>query len=646
MSVAYVPVISVSWDVLTDSGTDLKNRADAAASFFQQASTHWDRFRNAYQHGPTQEQVYTALDELKIPMQDWAASVAKATGIVADFCVAGQPLQSRAEALAEERPGIYAGYLASLEADEPDRVADAAVSSFNERVEQLQKEWNSLVEATTASLQGVSGGTGDSLATHAVLGGRLLPNADWVAMTAGLNERFGDMSASALLDSLRGLSPEELRQWADTNPEAAAVLAGNRMMGPHAAGSAEAVMEAAMVGDAELTEQGVLGIRNAWLSLSELDQERLLLLFPAVFGSLNGVPMASRTRANIVALAGLRQINEEAIAELALPQLGELNGGDADDIVISQYAQEYAAYKAELERLEDIRKGLDHALKVDAQVVSVSLEGNGRILVMNGTPSAATQTAAVLVPGTTTTLGSLESYLGRLSAIDATAAPEHVSFYWQDGDLPQALIADNASSEHNENLGPRLAAFDYALDLEIPAGTRSTYIGYSAGGGAVGTAERVGLDSTNIVYVAPSGNGHEVGSPADTQNPGANRYLVQARDDILISTAQLLGGASQGDGGPSDPGRQMGAQRLESGFMNHAKGGDLVSGHSNYFGKDSTSALNIRGVITGTRVYPYVPEEIHTYPGGYWIENPLETRPGDYAGTKMQSTPTETCPAP
>lgn len=647
MNVAYVPVITTSWDDLRRHSTDLLNRANAASSFFEQASINWTRFRSAYIHSATQEQVYTALDELGAPMQEWAGAVSAANRILIDFCDSGSTLQARAEELTEERPGIYAKYQEAEEAGEDADPADAAaISAFNERAVQLKADWDALVENTASSLRAISGGTDDMLAAHAGLGERLLPEADWVALSSGLNERFGNMSPFTLAHMLSGLSADELRLWADANPEAAAVLAGNELMGPYAADSPEHIMMMAMRDGADLTEAGVMGIRNAWDSLDQAGQERLLLLFPAVFGSLNGVPMAARARANTITVPGVREINEQAIRDLKRPQRPALD--NLNEIQANQAAIDYSiaeqAYQDELNRLEQIRKGLDHAMLKDLQVVAVGLEGNGRILVMNGTPSPATTTAAVLVPGTGATLGSLEDYTGKLANVDRSPAPDHVSFYYQDVDLPQRLIVDNATSAFNEAAAPRLAAFDYALDLEVPAETRSTYIGYSAGAGALGTAERVGLDSSNIVYVAPSGTGHEVGSPQDTENQDANRYWVQSRDDT-IAIAQAVGGAAQGDGGPSDPVGQMGAQRLESGFLNHDKGGPLVSGHNEYFRPGSTSALNMQGVIRGTSVYPHIPEEIHTYIGGYWIDNPMETRPEDYAGVKMQSIPTESCPA-
>ncbi len=652
MNVSYVPVISASWDDLRGHSTDLLNRANAASSFFTQASADWARFRSAYSHAATQEQVNTAVDELAAPMQEWAAAVSAANGILVDFCDTGAALQARAVELSEERPGIYAKYLATQEEGEEADPADAAaISTFNERVSQLKTEWDALVEDTSSSLRGISGGTDDMLAAHAGLGEQLLPVADWVALSSGLNERFGDMSPSALARILNGLSGEDLRLWADANPEAAAVLAQNRMVGPYATGSPEHTMMTAMQDGTDLTEAGVLGIRNAWNSLDAKDQERLLLLFPAVIGNLNGVPVAARARANTITVAGLREITEQAIKDLQrnrpkfpTVRVDTIENAEQTDEDIIKYGVEDAAYQAELKRLEQIRKGLDYAMQQDSQVVAVGLEGNGRILIMNGTPSSATATAAVLVPGTEATLGSVEDYMGKLANVDRLPDPDHVSFYFQDIDLPQRLIVDNATSAFNEAAAPRLAAFDYALDLELRPETRTTYIGYSAGAGALGTAERVGLDSTNIVYVAPSGTGHEVGSPQDTQNAEASRYWLQAGDDP-IKNAQVLGGGAQGDGfiGGSNPARQMGAQQLESGFIRHATGGALVSGHVEYFTQGSTSALNMQGVISGTKVYPKVPEIIHSSDGFVWYENPLETHPEDYRGKKMPSVSTDIC---
>ncbi|MCC3296827.1 hypothetical protein [Arthrobacter caoxuetaonis] len=305
-----------------------------------------------------------------------------------------------------------------------------------------------------------------------------------------------------------------------------------------------------------------------------------------------------------------------------------------------QFNHDHAEWKTEQERLQRLLKGLDYAFTQGTQVVMVSAEGDGRIVTMQGTPSATATRSAVLVPGTGADLGSLASYLERLDAVEGKPEQQKVSFYWQGTDLPNELH-HNLTSSYNENGGPLLAAFDHALDLEVPQDTRSTYIGYSAGGSLLGTAEREGLTASNILYVAPAGTGHQVSSPSDTAGPDSNRYWIQTRDDP-ISVAQIGGGGfhsgSFWSGG--DPKTQMGAVRLESGFVDPQKPDSLMRGHTDYFAKGSTSAANIQAVIKGGRVSLYV-EEVFHYGFGYaYSESPIEERPEDYANMKLQTVTT------
>lgn len=216
-----------------------------------------------------------------------------------------------------------------------------------------------------------------------------------------------------------------------------------------------------------------------------------------------------------------------------------------------------------------------------------------------------------------------------MDAINGVADPEAVSFSWQGADLPDEIL-DNTTSKYNEDGRPRLAAFDYAGDAEIPRNARSTYVGYSAGGSMLGTAEREGLTSTNIVYVAPAGTGHDVGSPDDTvNNSEANLYWIQTRDDPILH-AQKFGGGYHGSSlwSGSYPDQQMDAIRLESGFENPKNPASIMNGHTDHFGTKSTAAANIRAVIEGGDVSSYGEDHQWVGPGGY-PDSPLEERPED-----------------
>lgn len=631
-----IPEINVPWATLAAAATTMRDHASRAVSVLDALSAKWDGLQHAYREISTQDRVYTALLDLRDPIVDWAVALSAACAALEDFAAEGMRLQREANLLAGERAGLSNSATTAAGDDEAMDAAARGGIAFNMRVQALRQDWARVLETVVSDLAGITGGTGDTLPVFAALGGPVLPAPDWIRLTSGLDD-LGELEPGSVVDAILSLTDQELRDWARVNPEAAMLLARNEVPRSYSPASGEYLMNLARswgydrpegVLAADLAPEGIAEIRRQWLSLSALEQRRLLLLYPSVFGNLNGIPMAQRAAANIVTVAGYR---EELARQLAAmggePQMGDFASNPGEQAL-------YSASHAVWEQLARKKDGLDYAVLSGVQVVMVSLEGDGRVVTMNGTPSASTGTSAVLVPGTGADLSSLEAYSQRLNHLVADGGPQHLSFYWQGSDLPDE-VKHNASSQYNEAGGPLLAGFDAALDLELAAGTRSTYIGYSAGAALVGTAEREGLDSTRIIYLAPSGVGNDVGSVADTHNPEAVRFWIQARDDP-ITWALLLGGVSQG----GDP-EQMHATRLESGYIDHELGGALVSGHEQYFHPQSTAMENMWQVVHGGRVYPYVPDEMFVDEGGNWPYSPLETVPEDYAGSGMPSVPIE-----
>ena len=628
MTGSALPDISGNWTNLDAAAEDLRVRAGVAESYLTDAAAAWQRVVPAYREPGTQDLVHTAMDSLPGPMAGWRSALAAAAGIIQDFAAAAAILSDECRTLEAERP--------SSAPAEDDSSARRALDEFNTRAGELTGKWNTLQEETAARLAAVSGGTGDGLPMTARTGGPVLPDVQWSALTVTLDDRLGAVSPALLLESLRGLDTAELRAWTEANPDAAALLAANRLMGPFPAGSPEAAMSAVL--QDSLSEEGIAAIRAAWLQLPAADQEKLLLLYPAVFGALNGVPFASRVHANTITAAGYQHTLKQDLAALGEPRLSDYGHDRASAI---RWNNDHTAWQAETGRLKDKLKGLDYILDHGIQVVLISVEGDGRIVTMKGTPSDSVTTSAVLVPGTGADLSSVGGYTDRLDSVDGDPFPEKLSFYWQGADLPDELH-HNVTSSYNEDGGPLLAAFDHALDLELAEDARSTYIGYSAGGSMLGTGEREGLDATNIVYVAPAGTGHEVSGPQDTASPSANRYWIQTRDDP-ITVAQVAGGGfhsgSFWSGG--NPKTQMGAVRLESGFLDPFDPDTVMKGHSDYFVEGSTSAANIQAVIEGGRVSLYVEEVFHHGFGYSYWESPLEDHPEDYVRRKMPTVSTE-----
>lgn len=628
------PDAEASWTTLSERAADLKSESTNLEEAMEDARASWRGLESGYQHPDTQDQVWTALDELVPHAEDWATALSSAQDALDDFVETGRPLQIERESLDRARPGLSSRRGSALGSADEALVEEVRqdILTFNERASTLTRNWQAAQETFTAALEAIRLGTTEGLPV--VTGHRDTETGalEWARMTSGLDEKFGEIDPDVIWRDLRGLDEDELRDWLEANPEAARALAEHRWADHPPAGTPEAIMDAAMDDGAPLTEEGIAGIREAWLGLTDAERERMSLLYPGVIGVLNGVPLATRGRTNQITVAGLREQTAEKLAEHRNDRPSNGPGARGDRL----------EWEEEEKRLETVLSGLNQAWdaydephfpedktqKPGYSTVYVSTDGLGQIATMRGEPSGDTERAVTFVPGTNTTIASVDHYNNALNAMDGDDADGTVSIYWQGAHLPQDLVRDNATPHYNEEGAPLLAAFDHAADLEMASDRHrdvpTTYVGHSAGGSLLGTAEREGLDSTNIVYVAPAGNGHEVSSPEDTENEYAYRYLIQTNDDP-ISWAQVFGGGAQSGSfwEGSHPVHQMGAVRLESGLRDD---GTILEGHTSYFEHGSTSARNIEGVVYGEDVYPYLEPDIHTYPGSYHpvITYPLE----------------------
>jgi len=624
-----VPDVQADWEPLEEAAAALDAEARRAEETLRAATVSWSGLQEGYRHDETSDRVWAGLAPLTGPAEEWAAALGAARAALEDFTHAGRSAQHRRESLQEQRAGLLedrSGVLAAGDGAQLERVRER-ILEFNDAAADLDRSWAAAQETFASALGAVRGGTTEGLA--AVGTPRLDTGVlDWAAMTGELDGRFGRLDPGALWRDLRGLSDENLRHWLEANPEAAQALAEHRLPEHPAPGSAEETMTRARDrGDAA-------HVREAWLGLAEHERERLALLYPAVIGNLDGVPLATRGHTHRITVAGLREKTATSLRDHL----------DRRPLQAPGNADQRSEWEDERERLETVLSGLEQAWDASGRpqypedrqaapgyaTVFVSAEGHGQIVTMRGEPSGATERAVTFVPGTHSTIASVDRYNDALNALDGHDPEGTVSIYWQGTDLPQELVRDNITPRLNEAGAPRLAAFDAAADLEMST-TRTrhvttTYVGHSAGGSLLGTAERLdlGLNATNIVYVAPAGTGHEVSSPEDTANEFAHRFLIQTNDDP-IEVAQLVGGGAHGGSflEGSDPVRQMGAVRLESGLL---ADGSIMTGHSDYFEHGSTSARNIQGVVYGEDVHPYLRPEVTVYPGSSYpvICYPLE----------------------
>lgn len=183
-----------------------------------------------------------------------------------DFVDTGRQLQKESEELERMR-----GLLKPIVDRDPDGECPvlAVLSGYNERSQQLRSAWKTAQSTAADALDGISIGDGETLPMSQSLHCSILPTVSWAAFTSRVDKDFPTVRLNGLLATLRGLSADERQSWADVRPETAAFLAGNKLKAGSAAGFPEAIMMAAKKDNADLTRDGIAGIRKAWMGLSE-----------------------------------------------------------------------------------------------------------------------------------------------------------------------------------------------------------------------------------------------------------------------------------------------------------------------------------------------------------------------------------------
>lgn len=160
-----------------------------------------------------------------------------------------------------------------------------------------------------------------------------------------------------------------------------------------------------------------------------------------------------------------------------------------------------------------------------------------------------------------------------------------------------------------------------ALDAEIAQHSpeaKTTFIGHSYGGSALGTAEQLGLRADRVIYASSAGTG-VLDGPWHNANPNVERYSLTAPGDSIQYTQGIPGGPHGGD-----PDHMPGVERLDTGSYGsedendppHREGEPVRggSGHGEYWNDPSSTAFeNMRRVIVGQEPTPYVERESDHY---------------------------------
>ncbi|MBB4736510.1 hypothetical protein HDA30_002018 [Micrococcus cohnii] len=630
-----LPDIHVDTPGLRDGARTLREKSTQVREHLDDAHSSWRGLRSAYQHNATQERVWTGLALLDDPVDAWRHALDRAADLLNDFAGQCDGVLFQHRSLEILRPTVADERAVALASEDPARIASASrsVEYFNGEVADLERTWVEVQADFAAALRAVTGGEKDDLPETREIAepGRGV----LTGLTASLATERQVADPESIAEELKGKDADDLRKWLDSHPELAEKLVDNKLPEHPAPGSAEAVMKTAIdAHDPRHSRRGVDEVAGAWESLTTEDRQRLLLTYPNVFGNLNGVSLEERATVNEITVAGLRHKVGKSLKKYEdEPNWGQLYPGPGGQV---KAQIEKKKWHAERIRLERQRNGLDMAWEAyqndrerpanspktsgeEYRVISVSREGEGQIATMRGHISPETKNIVAFTPGTHTDMESVGDYNNKINAM-GEGREGTVEIYWADGQFPgktdplteedtfTSLIADNATPDFAERDATNQAAFDRALDREAVNATQ-TWVAHSAGASKQGTAEREGLTADKVLYMAPAGTGHEVGSLADVASPEADRALIQSRTD-KIDVAQDHGGAANSgsyfSGGHPD--QLMGAIRLEAGLMeDDSKVQDQDNGgHMAMLERGSTSQQNATAFIYGEPVIPYL----------------------------------------
>ncbi|WP_035719574.1 alpha/beta hydrolase [Gordonia shandongensis] len=314
-----------------------------------------------------------------------------------------------------------------------------------------------------------------------------------------------------------------------------------------------------------------------WESLTAAQRARLTEVAPGVIGNLDGVPFGDRDRANRVSIA--RRIGVE-----------KREPGGGDPAVVTRLR----------ELLDPVTD--DEGRTVPRRIVTFHAD-DGRYVEMIGELTPTATGAAVMVPGTGTSLANADASRRRaLGLAQSSGAPV---FVFVDGELPPDLPAA-ADADYAERMAPRLVTFMASLDRELDHSAvdlKTTVIGHSYGGSVVGTAEQLGMGADRVVYASSAGTG-VLDGPWRNPNPEVSRYSLTPPGDPIHYVQQFAGVVHGGD-----PDVAPGVTRLDTGYYD---GPDhrLVAGrsaHSDYLDDPRSGAMrNIAAVVAGRPTTRYV----------------------------------------
>lgn len=272
-------------------------------------------------------------------------------------------------------------------------------------------------------------------------------------------------------------------------------------------------------------------IRTWWFGLAGHQQQAFIRNHPHEAGNTNGIPFDARIEAN--------RLN----ARLRIDWLQNndpeprLNPWILDSGYPARFAAEHEAWRKRqdgIAYLQNVVEGKIHLAAYDP--------GQSSIVELLGEYNAATTTVITYVPGTTTNEASFydggpQAVPNRLVQADtsgSTAAFVYKGSEFPDGDLVEAFLVEAKSDEFVAASAPVLAAFQEAVDLELPRDAQTVGMGHSWGLRNVTGSEMEGASYSKVIALSGAAM-----PPGWTPSPGTD-YTSYTYPDILL-TAEANG---------------------------------------------------------------------------------------------------------
>ncbi|MEU9046193.1 MULTISPECIES: alpha/beta hydrolase [unclassified Kitasatospora] len=299
-------------------------------------------------------------------------------------------------------------------------------------------------------------------------------------------------------------------------------------------------------------------VKGWWNSLTDAEQQRMILNHPDQVGGLDGVPAAARDQANRINLQHGKQDLQRQLDGLG-PEPKQFLGYVKGEPVPNP---KYDEWKRQHDDLEDKMKGVkaieDRLNKpVDAShpptyLLGFDTNGKGHAIVAVNNPDTA-DNVSTYVPGTGARLGGVGGDIDRsdLMVASANAANKKAgdpattsSITWIGYDAPQSIIPEAADDTYAKNAEDKLHSFETGLRATHEGKpSNNTILGHSYGTTTVGyTLRDKGLPVDNVVLIASPGAGVEHAKELGVDP--SHVFAAQGDDDIIKYAApEDLGGA-------------------------------------------------------------------------------------------------------